>query len=454
MARGVGCEVPSATVLLALVLAAAIDGEAARAHAARLSSLGPHPFGSPRARIAAEYVAEQFRQAGLDEVRIEGFESQGTRGGNVLGVLRAPGREFVVVSAHHDTAPDSAGTYEAGAVGVLIEAARTLSRRSPRPRTLVFASWDGAEAGPAPAAGSAAYVRSLGSETRQLVAALAVGRCGAAGARPVLHSIAYPDPMRSGASVIAPAWLMRAALAGAAGEGEPIGVGDPLLSWIYQPAVRCFRVRVHGDDLSFLQARLPAACVSDRAFTTSRPERERLDTPDRLDGRTLERMGRAVVGIVATWQVTPRGPDSEPTWFSAFGHVLGPGMVFAAGAVFLALGLAGGLRRGGLVLAARVVQAGCFATLLWRHPVPATWVFALPCVVALAAPRRWSTILALTPTLALLAWGGAGWWRGVASGLWPRPWELVLTGMALGLLWVRPPARGAGRQKGIKGARR
>ena len=47
-----------------LLLAAALDGEAALHHASALAALGPHPWGSPRAPVAAEYVASQFRAAG------------------------------------------------------------------------------------------------------------------------------------------------------------------------------------------------------------------------------------------------------------------------------------------------------------------------------------------------------------------------------------------------------
>ena len=133
--------------LLAALLAASIDGEAALRHASALAALGPHPWGSPRNHAAAEYVAAQLRDAGLTEVRLQEFESQGIRGTNVIGVVRAPDPELVVVGAHHDTAPDAPGAYDdGGGVGVLIEAARAWAREPSRTRTLVFASFDGEEA--------------------------------------------------------------------------------------------------------------------------------------------------------------------------------------------------------------------------------------------------------------------------------------------------------------------
>ena len=48
--------------LLAALLAASIDGEAALRHASALAALGPHPWGSPRSHPAAEYVAAQLRE--------------------------------------------------------------------------------------------------------------------------------------------------------------------------------------------------------------------------------------------------------------------------------------------------------------------------------------------------------------------------------------------------------
>src|SRR5436190_23050542 len=79
--------------------ATAFDGEAALRHAAALAALGPHPWGSPRSDFAPKYVESQFIEAGLEEVRLQEFERHGLHGANVVGVLRAPGPEFIVVGA-------------------------------------------------------------------------------------------------------------------------------------------------------------------------------------------------------------------------------------------------------------------------------------------------------------------------------------------------------------------
>src|SRR5512139_78230 len=222
------------SALLGLLLAASIDGEAALRHASALAALGPHPWGSPRNRAAAEYVAAQLREAGLDGVELQAFERHGIQGTNVVATLRSPGEEFVVVGAHHDTAPDAPGAYDdGGGVGILIELARVLGRDERRARTVVFASFDGEEAWSTEkgtTAGSRAFVERLGPRARSMVAAFAIEMSGWKGGTPVLHPIAYADPRERGRAVITPAWLVRAALDGSREAGAPLAVGDPYLS--------------------------------------------------------------------------------------------------------------------------------------------------------------------------------------------------------------------------------
>jgi hypothetical protein len=431
-------------ILPCLLLAAAIDGEAALRHASALAALGPHPWGSPRAPVAAEYVAAQFRAVGLQEVRLQPFESHGIKGSNAIGVLRAPGPEFLVLGAHHDTAPAAPGAYDdGGGVGVLVEAARVLARQPSRPRTLVFVSFDAEEAwstGKTTTAGSRAYVASLGPEAGNLVAAFIIEMSGFKAGTPVLHPIAYADPMRPGRSLVAPGWLVAAALGGARAAGTPLGVGDPLLSWLYQPGVRTYRVSLYGDDLSFVQAGLPAVFASDSSFSAFYPwYHQPTDTPDKLDARALENMGASVLAVVEALERMPRRTGPDPVWFAAGGRVAPAGWLYTLGVVALIPGLLAALHQGGAAMAARSLQAALFALLLWRHPVPAVWVFLLPSL-ATAARRRWLTALSLMPLLALVALGLAAALRGYLAGLWLAPWELAVAGGAFALLWLRPPS--------------
>jgi len=252
-------------ILALLLFAASFDGEAALRHAAKLASLGPHPWGSARNSFAAQYVAAQFREAGLSEVRLQEFESHGIKGANVIGTLRARGPEFIVVSAHHDTVPDAPGAYDdGGGVGVLLEAARALARGGDRPRTIVFISFDGEEAWSTrltTTAGSRAYLKALGPDARNLCAALVIEMCGWNKGSPVLHAIAYPAPLVTAPPLIAPGWLVRAAVRGTRDAGVPFDIGDPLIPWLYQPSVRAFHAVFYGDDLSFLQNGVPAVFV-------------------------------------------------------------------------------------------------------------------------------------------------------------------------------------------------
>jgi hypothetical protein len=441
-------------LLPAALLSLELDGAAAHRHASALAALGPHPWGSPRARAAAEYVAAQFREAGLGEVRLQEFESHGIRGANVIGVLRAPGPEFLVVGAHHDSAPGSPGAYDdGGGVGVLIEAARVLARRSSRPRALVFASWDGEEAwstGRTTTAGARAFIQELGPRTRDVVAALVVEMCGWPGGAPVFHAIAYDDPLRPGGSVITPAWLIRAAQEGARAAGAPFPVGDPRLSWLYQPTVRAFRApRHYGDDLAFLQAGLPAVFVSDSSFSSYYPwYHQSSDTPDKIAAASLARVGQGVLGAVEALGRVPRGPAAEPAWFAASGSVVGGTTLLAVGVASVLPGLAVAAVRGGA--GRRLLQAALFGLLLWRQPVPALWVFLVPNVLTLAR-RRWLTLLSLAPALALAAMGAVAWARGFVTGPRLTSWEGVAGIIALALLLADGMTRRkAGRKAGSR----
>jgi Peptidase family M28 len=449
------------SALLGLLLAASIDGQAALRHASALAALGPHPWGSPRNEMAALYVSAELRAAGIDEVEMQAFEAEGIKGTNVLATLRAPGDEFVVISAHHDTAPDSPGAYDdGGGVGILIELARVLAADKTRTRTVVFASFDGEEAwatGKTTTAGSRAYIQRLSVRARSMVAAFAIEMSGWKRGTPLLHPLAYADPRVPGRQVIAPAWLVATALSGSREEGAPFGVGDPYLSWLYQPAVRTFRVRLYGDDLSFLQAGYPALFASDSSFFAFYPDyHRRTDVSDRLDAAALERMGRAVTGVVRALLRAPRGKAEDPHWFFAFGRVFTWPWLVGLGALSVLPGLLQGFAASRVVLGLRLVQAALFGLLLWRLPVPALWVLLAPNVV-LTWRRTWRTaLLAAAPALALLALGVAAWWRGAVSGVWLSPWEIVVVGLALFLAFAGPGGRataGRGRTSGRRRGR-
>jgi hypothetical protein len=431
------------SLLLGLLLAASIDGEAALGHASALAALGPHAWGSPRSEAAALYVAAELRESGLTEVELQPFERHGVRGTNVIATLRGPVEETLVVCAHHDTAPDSPGAYDdGGGVGLVLELARVLAQEPRRTRTLVFASFDAEESwstGHGTTLGSRAWIDRLGPEARRIVAVVDIEMAGWEGGSPVLHPMAYPDPRRSGRSVVSPGWLVQAVLEGARKEGAPLGLGDPWLGWLYQPTVRAFRARLYGDDLSFLQAGVPAVMVSDSSFTAFYPHyHEPSDTADKLDRDALERVGNGVLGALRQLDEVPTGPAEDPRWFVIFGQVLGSSALLALAAVSVVPGLRTGLAGGGPVLLARMLQVTLFGLLFWRHPVPALWLLLLPNVILPLSRSRWAVALALTPLGVLVALGSAAWLRGMAGGVWLAPWEIVVLILALALAFIRP----------------
>jgi len=445
--------------LLLLAALPTISGDDALRHARSLSALGPHAFGSPRARAAAEYVAAELRSAGLPDVKLQPFESESLKGQNVIGVLRGSGSEFVVLAAHHDSAPDAPGAYDdGGGVGVMIEVARVMARRPPPPRTIVFASWDGEEAwstGLGTTTGSRAYVRSLGPQARDVVAAFVVEMSGWSGGTPVLQPVAYPDPLRPGGHVIAPAWLMAASLSGARSAGGSLGVGDPWLSWLDQPAVRMCRVNYYGDDLSFLQAGVPAVFASDSSFSAFYPWYHLAgDTADRLDAAALARMGEVVRGAVDEVARAPIRRDPDGDWFAVFGRVAPQWVLLLAALAALLPGLVHGYSSGGRRLLARAVLSGAFAVLVWENPVPALWILGLPVLMTGLSPSRLAYGLSLLPAMALALLGSAAWARGFTQGTWLPLWYRAALFAAL-VLSALPAASAAGRglRNGARGAR-
>jgi hypothetical protein len=327
-----------------------------------------------------------------------------------------------------------------------------LARRPSRPRRLVFVSWDGEEAwstGETLTAGSRAYLASLGAEARGLVAAFVIEMCGWKGGRPVLHPIPYANPLQPGGQVVTPRWLIRAAQDGARAAGAPMPVGDPWISWLYQPAVRTVRAGLYGDDLSFLQEGRPAVFVSDSSFTAYYPWYHTPDdTADKVDAQSLGRMGQAVLGVIEALGRVPRGPVHDPDWFAALGFVCSRAVLLVAGVLSLAPALHAAARAGGTALGVRLAHAALFGLLLWRHPVPALWVFLLPNLTAGLGPRPVVRIVAGLPLLALAAVGLAAVLRGMAGGLWLAWWELLLAGAALVLADVGRAATPARARRG------
>jgi hypothetical protein len=113
--------------------------------------------GTPEGAKAAEYVAEQFRKAGLKPGANGGwfhaFEWRGISGRNVVGLLEGEKKdEYIVVGAHHDARGVQNGKVQNGAddnatgVAAVIELARSFAGTKPA-RSMLFISFDAEEDG-------------------------------------------------------------------------------------------------------------------------------------------------------------------------------------------------------------------------------------------------------------------------------------------------------------------
>jgi hypothetical protein len=425
----------------ALLLALAIDGEAALGHASRLAALGPHPLGSPRSEVAAEYVAAQLREAGLSEVSRQSFRHGSEPGTNVVGVLRGASAGVILIGAHHDTAPGSPGAWRGAGVALVIELAREAAAAGARPRTLAFVSWDGGLAG---GAGQRAFLETLRREPEPVVGALVIDGAGWSGGAPAVHVTGVADVLRPGPR-FPPGWLVAAAL-----RNSGLALGQPYLGWAHQPAVRMARARTPSGAAPLLQAGIPAV-----AFWDASPWRPYVhsgtssDAADRLDAASLGRFGAALAAATESVALA-RGSGADEQWLALGGRVAGVGVLLAAGAASVVPGLLVAATWGVALFLLRVVQAALFGVLLWRHAALAMALLLLPNLLPVLPRSRVSLALAAAPagaTLLLVGtaalWGRAGQ-EPYFAGFWLHPWELAILGVAFMAALVRPPR---GRKK-------
>jgi hypothetical protein len=297
-------------------------------------------------------------------------------------------------------------------------------------------------------------VQALGREARNVVGVLVLDRCGRKDGQPALETPAYPDPLRPGATVVAPAFLVRSAIEGARAAGEPLTVGDPLVPWIYQAVVRTFRVTDLGDERPFLEAGVPALRLSDRRFfSPDEYDRQPTDTVERLDAQALGREGRALLGTLTRLPSTEKPAGADGQWFARFGLVAGRDALLGAGAVSILPGLFVAGRASGVALVVRLLHAGLFGVLAWAEPAVAVFVFLLPNLLTAFRRRLWIVLLGLVPALALLLFGALAWSRGLVRGVHQALWELSMGGLVLALALLSPrrlgrpkPARARGKK--------
>lgn len=104
-------------------------------------------FKSEGGRKAADYLAAQFREAGLKPVRNAYLQAIAGGGQNVAGLIEGQRKdEFILIAAHYDAfgGPFTGARDGAAAVAVLIETARLAAKAAPQ-RSLLFLALDGDE---------------------------------------------------------------------------------------------------------------------------------------------------------------------------------------------------------------------------------------------------------------------------------------------------------------------
>jgi hypothetical protein len=131
--------------------------------------IGSRPSASRNERRAHQYVARQFRAAGLD-VAVNGFRVPGRgRSRTVVGRLDTPGKCLTVLMAHADSVPPGLGANDnASGVGVLVALAPTLAGLGPGCDVWLVAtgSEERVVTGLPYHAGSAALVKQVKAEGR------------------------------------------------------------------------------------------------------------------------------------------------------------------------------------------------------------------------------------------------------------------------------------------------
>lgn len=251
---------------------------------------------------AASYIRNTLEEQGY-QVRIQSFESEGQTVQNIeveLPGATAP-QEIAVVGAHYDSVADGPGANDnASGIAALLEIARLLSGKT-HARTLRLVAFVNEEQpfSSGEQMGSRVYAERSRQRNEQIKAMISLETIGfytdqaASQHYPFPFSYIYPDTgnfigfvgnMSSWNLVRQSLGAFRASTAfpseGVAAPGWIRGVG-----W--------------SDHASFWQAGYPAIMITDTAFFRYQHYHRETDTPDKLDYKSLARVTRGLVDVVA-----------------------------------------------------------------------------------------------------------------------------------------------------------
>ncbi len=129
----------------------------ALARVAALLALGPRDAGTPGAERAAQWLAGQLRNDGMETARVQSFDDQTPDGlrrfHNVLAEWPGTSDEWIVLLSHFDTkagigtedVPFLGANDGGSSSGLLLELAAVIARTGPQRRGILFAFLDGEE---------------------------------------------------------------------------------------------------------------------------------------------------------------------------------------------------------------------------------------------------------------------------------------------------------------------
>ena len=407
------------------------DAAAIAQTSATLNALGPHPFGSPRNKAAAQFVAAKLEEAGLSQTTVVEFTDGGSAGANVVSSLAGRGSRLLIIATHHDSRKDAVDVSDRSrSLSLLIEIARHASRLRPA-RTWILASFDGGES---KGEGFTNYLESLG-KSRELIDGVVIIDASplAAAKDPALIAPSCPGEPPSFRRALAGRDLVAAAVSGLPGSLD-VSFDDPGISLLTQPFIRAFRTDCEPLTARAAGAALGVIKLADRSFSRGlvvrSPATPAGDPAMRDDGAA--RLGEAAFGAVQGIDAATWPPPQSDSWLVLGRSVLPGWLIFSAGALSLVPGLLA-LRSGGTKLALRALSSAIFLTTLYHEPEIALFAGALPYLLPSSAPRKFFA-LALIPFGFLISAGALGFVRGQVTGTWLSIW--IWAGLLLSIALV------------------
>lgn len=267
-----------------------------RAHLLQLEG-ERHPAISPgRLEAAQDYVAAQFRQAGLS-VWEDAFSVNGFQAVNLLATTACPpGVPRLLIGAHLDTVPGTPGADDnASGVAAMLEAARVIAATWPQ-APVEFAGFALEECG---MLGSAHYAAELKRHKARLLGMVSLEMVGFTETQglqtyPTLLKPFYPargDFIGLVANGRSKPFLSMVERAMRAVEGLPVETVLAPLNGRLIPESRL------SDHSPFWDAGYPAVLVTDTAFLRNPHYHQPSDTASTLDLGFLEKVCRGVVGL-------------------------------------------------------------------------------------------------------------------------------------------------------------